>query len=197
MSDTVGKIVAMSHTTIVTGTQITSIVGSQQLGSRIGCKRAPSASYWFERGNLAEIDDDIAHARYCYQRAVAQRPAFAPAHNQLARLAQRSASATNNSAADFAAQLGIAESHYRLAICSAPGDGRYWFNLGLVLEQKGTWSEAMHSYQTALQLDAGLHQAHMQLAAMYEQRHRSGDVGAAQLAIRHLGAARRAKLSST
>ncbi len=188
-------------------TAITTILAGQLPRPRQGrhsskpCKRAPSATYWFERGSAAELDGDIAHARYCYHRAISQRPAYAEAHNQLGRIAHelanvkiRAPASTDDAllaAVDRYAQLSIAEAHYRLAICSVPTESIYWFNLGLVLEQRGPWSQAIMAFEAALQHDATLHQAHLQLAELYQQRFQAGDTHAARLAVRHLGAARR------
>ena len=165
------------------------------------CKRAPSATYWFERGHAAEIEGNIAHARYCYHRAISQRPAYAEAHNQLGRIAHELANSkavasantddTLRAAVDRYAQLSIAEAHYRLALCSAPTESIYWFNLGLVLEQRGPWSQAIAAFETALRCDPSLQQAHLQLAELYQQRLRAGDGQAARLVIRHLSAARK------
>ncbi|MBP9085164.1 MAG: hypothetical protein KBG15_03560 [Kofleriaceae bacterium] len=188
-------------------TEITAILAGQLVRPPQGrprskpCKRAPSATYWFERGSAADLDGEVAHARYCYHRAISQRPEYAQAHNQLGRIAhelatvtmQASAStdATLAAAVDRYAQLSIAEAHYRLALCSAPTEGIYWFNLGLVLELRGSWSLAIAAFEAALLHDATLHQAHLQLAELYQQRCRAGDPDAARLAIQHLGAARR------
>ena len=170
---------------------ITTILAGQMPTPRLGCKRAPSARYWYQRGVDAEHEGDIAHARYCYHRAVAQRPAFADAHNQLGRLAHELAQLPSTTAADRQAQLAIAESHYRLALCATPHDGIYWFNRGRVLEQQGQWSLAIAAYESALTCDPTFVEAHVQLAALFEQRSYAGDPDAARLAIRHLSAARR------
>ncbi len=200
MSDQVHRIVRMNRHTAIIGILAGQLPAPGSHRSK-PCKRAPSASYWFARGSAAELDDDIAHARYCYHRAISQRPDYAEAHNQLGRIAHElanvkfPASASTDAAlvaaVDRYAQLSIAEAHYRLALCSAPTEGMYWFNLGLVLDLRGSWSLAIAAFEAALEHDATLHQAHIQLAALYEQRFRAGDAHAAKLAIRHLSAARR------
>ena len=205
MSDYVRTIIFMnSHTAI---TAIIAIRAGQfpalhPTGHRAKtCKRAPSATYWFERGSAAELDGDFAHARYCYHRAISQRPDYAQAHNQLGKIAHELANVTMpaststdaalTAAVDRYAQLSVAEAHYRLALCSAPTEAIYWFNLGLVLGLRGSWSLAIAAFEAALVHDVMLHQAHAQLAELYQQRLRAGDAHAARLVIRHLSAARR------
>src|SRR5215467_7537587 len=85
--------------------------------ARMGLRRGTSATSWYDAGCRLEAVDR-ARAIAAYQRAIAGRPDFADAHNNLGRLLHHDAGAA------------AAESCYRLALCGAPGVALYWFNLG-------------------------------------------------------------------
>jgi len=147
-----------------------------RLGSRRGCVRATSALDWYERGLALEMSDPGA-ALSAYRRALAGRPDFADAYNNLGRLHH-----DHHDLAD-------AEALYRLAICAADDVALYWFNLGVVLEDLGRSAEAITAYERALALDAGLADAHFNLARQLELVGKAGpvlDELVMRRAVRHL-----------
>jgi tetratricopeptide (TPR) repeat protein len=147
----------------------------------LGMRRGVSAVAWYERGCAVEAVDPAA-ARVAYERALAGRPDFADAHNNLGRLQHD------------AGELHAAETSYRLAICSSGaaasggGIGLYWFNLGVALEDQHRYAEAIAAYEQALVLDDGCADAHFNLARLCEHLGRSRHDGALLMyrAVRHL-----------
>ncbi|MEJ7599805.1 MAG: tetratricopeptide repeat protein [Kofleriaceae bacterium] len=145
------------------------------LGPRRGTKRGTRASDWYDRG-CALADSQPAEAIRCYERALAGCPDLADAHNNLGRVVH-----------DLGRELALAESHYRLALCFAPGVALYWFNLGVVVEDRGRVAEAIVAYEQALTLDASFSDAHFNLARLYELAgRRTGDELLVRRAVRHL-----------
>jgi tetratricopeptide (TPR) repeat protein len=159
-------------------------LASFTIGPRRGLLRGTRATEWYERGCALEARDPAA-ATHAYERAVAGRPDFADAHNNLARLLHDAALA--GPAADRPARLAAAEGHYRLALCANPGVALYWFNLGVVIEDLERTAEALDAYERALALDARLADAHYNLARLLERTgRRTGDELTLRRAIRHL-----------
>lgn len=167
--------------------------------------RGTSATAWYERGCAAEATDP-ATARAAYERALAGRPDFADAHNNLGRVlhalhddavttSAANPGRTNDRTADDAAAiassptalLAAAESHYRLAICGNPTVALYWFNLGVSVEDQGRVAEAISAYERALEIDQTLADAHFNLARLFEAIGRSSaDELVLRRAVRHL-----------
>lgn len=147
----------------------------QALGPRRGCRKATSALEWYERA-LAIESADAAGAMAAYERAIAGRPDFADAYNNLGRLHHDAGAAR------------LAESLYRLAIC-AGGDGRggavFWFNLGVALEDQGRFAEAIAAYEEALARDGALADAHYNLARQLERAAGANEL-VLRRAVRHL-----------
>lgn len=141
---------------------------------RFGLRRATPATDHYERGLALEAVDPAA-ARTAYERAIAGRPAFADAHNNLGRLLHDHH------------DLARAESHYRLAICSDPSVALYHFNLGVVVEDLRRMAEAITHYEAALALDPQLADAHYNLARIFEcaARHANDEL-LMRRAVRHL-----------
>jgi tetratricopeptide (TPR) repeat protein len=145
-----------------------------RVGPRRGFRRATSALAWYERALACEGHDD-AEAVQAYQRAIAGRPDFADAHNNLGRVLHDRG------------ELVEAEACYRRALAAAPGVGLYHYNLAVALEDRGEVDEAVAEYEQALDRDASLADAHFNLARLIEARARaSGDELAMRRAVRHL-----------
>lgn len=160
---------------------------STALGPRLGMLRARTALEWYEHG-LALEGSAPDRAIAAYRRALLGRPNLADAHNNLGRLLHDRG------------ELGLAESHYRLALTSSTTGvartGRalalYWFNLGVVVEDRGRIDDAIEAYQQALALDPQHGDAHFNLARLYEQIGRgSRDELMLRRAVRHLADYRR------
>lgn len=144
------------------------------LGARKGMRKGTSALGWYERGCVLETTDPDA-AIAAYRRALAGRPDFADAHNNLARLLHERG------------ELAAAEAHYRLALCARRYIALYWFNLGVVLEDLGRIAEAMDAYERALAIDIELADAHFNLARLIEHAARQADDEVMlRRAVRHL-----------
>jgi tetratricopeptide (TPR) repeat protein len=144
------------------------------IGPRRDMRRGTPATAWYDLGCALERTDP-AGAIAAYRRAIAGRPDFADAHNNLGR--------TLHDEGDLAS----AESHYRLAICAGPSVALYWFNLGVVVEDRGRNAEAIAAYERALELDpqASHGDTHYNLARLYDQIGRSiGDELAMRRAVR-------------
>jgi tetratricopeptide (TPR) repeat protein len=159
---------------------------------RQGFLRGEGAATWYARGCQLEADDRAA-AIHAYRRAVTCDVHHADAHNNLGRLLHESG------------DLDGAERSYRLAIAAAtgaarvagapagadagpgPGEAIYWFNLGVVLEDRGRLADAITAYRAALARYDRLADAHFNLARLLE---RAGDQVSARAAIRHLSAYR-------
>jgi len=117
-----------------------------------------------------------------YERALAGRPDFADAHNNLGRVVHELHDRGVHPAA-----LPLAESHYRLALCADPGVALYWFNLGVAVEDQGRTAEAIAAYERALSLEPHLADAHFNLARLLEVVGRSSaDELVLRRAVRHL-----------
>ena len=78
-----------------------------------------------------------------------------------------------------------AEASYRRAIRYRPELAIAYFNLGVVLEDRGRDAAAITAYEKALQRDPRLKQAHCNLGELYERQGRPTD------ALRHYAAAKR------
>ncbi len=176
------------------------IVSIFSIGPRRGMLRATSAVDWYERGLALEATDPDG-AMIAYRRALAGRPDLADAYNNLGRLHHDRG------------ELGDAESLYRLAICAmsparacerdpdrrpqrepmiaagrlqpAGGQALYWFNLGVVVEDRGRHAEAIAAYERALELDGTLADAHFNLARQLERAAGSNEL-VLRRAVRHL-----------
>lgn len=152
-------------------------LGTRTARPRFGLRRATPATDWYERGVALE-GTDAAAAIAAYERALAGRPDFADAHNNLGRLHHDGG------------ELARAESHYRIAIClatSSSGVALYWFNLGVVVEDRGRISEAIACYERALASDADFADAHYNLARLFElTARRADDELLMRRAVRHL-----------
>ena len=126
------------------------------LGPRLGMRKGTSALAWYEKGcELEASEPDAAVAAYV--KALAGRPDFADAHNNLGRLLHDRG------------ELLAAEAHYRLALCSSRYMALYWFNLGVVLEDLGRNAEAIDAYERALAIDTQLADAHFNIARQIER----------------------------
>ena len=146
-----------------------------QPGGHHGCRRGTSATAWYDAGCRLEASEHPQRAIAAYQRALAGRPDFADAHNNLGRLLHDAGS------------VAAAETSYRLAICADAGVALYWFNLGVAVEDQGRRAEAIAAYERALALDAGIADAHYNLARLLELTgRRIGDDAMLQSAVRHL-----------
>lgn len=149
-------------------------LATRPLGRR-GCLRAVSAAEHYERALECELREDPAGAIVAYRRALAARPQFADAANNLGRLLH------DND------QLGEAEALYRRAIEAADDVALYWFNLGVICEDTARTADAIAAYERALALDATLADAHFNLARLLEQLGRRGmDELVLRRAVRHL-----------
>lgn len=170
----------MSHPSLSDLVARLSLVGdlvSFHFGPRRGMRKATSALAYYERG-LALEGHDVPGALAAYERALAGRPDFADAHNNMGRLLH-----DRGTPADVAA----AESSYRLALCVDDRVALYWFNLGVVLEDQSRIAEAIAAYEQALALDATLADAHFNLARQIELIARqAGDEVMLRRAVRHL-----------
>jgi tetratricopeptide (TPR) repeat protein len=143
-------------------------------GARCGLRRGTSATSWYELGCRLEASEP-ARAIAAYERAVAGRPDFADAHNNLGRLLHDAGSA------------GAAEASYRRAIGADPGVALYWFNLGVAVEDQGRCPDAIAAYERAIELRADAADAHYNLARLLElTARRTGDELLLQRAVRHL-----------
>ena len=141
---------------------------------RFGLRRATPATHLYNLGVSLEATDP-AGAQHAYERAIAGRPDFADAHNNLGRIHHD------------AHRLALAESCYRIALCIDATVALYWFNLGVVVEDQGRASEAIAIYEQALSLDPQLADAHYNLARLYEVAGRgASDELLLRRAVRHL-----------
>lgn len=162
---------------VVTVLRVGDLLTLEPRRPRFGLRRATPATYLYNLGVSLEASDPVA-AQQAYERAIAGRPDFADAHNNLGRI--------HHDAHRFA----IAESCYRIALCIDPTIALYWFNLGVVVEDRGRTSEAIAIYEHALALDPQLADAHYNLARLYEVAARrapgAGDELLLRRAVRHL-----------
>lgn len=141
---------------------------------RFGLRRATPATDWYELGVALEPTDPT-RAAAAYERALAGRPDFADAHNNLGRIHHD------------AHRLALAEAHYRIALCITDAVALYWFNLGVVVEDQGRHAEAIEAYERALAIDPQLADAHYNLARLYEvTARRASDDLLLRRAVRHL-----------
>lgn len=125
----------------------------------------------FDRACALE-DDEPARARELYERVVELEPRHAEARVNLGRLQHE------------AGELDAAEAQYRRALELKP-DPTAFFNLGILLEDRGRFPESIRAYESALALDAGLADAHFNLANLLER------LGDPRGALRHLHAYRK------
>lgn len=145
-----------------------------ELGPRRGLRRGTSATAWYAQGCALETTDP-ARAIAAYERALAGRPDFADAHNNLGRLLHEQQS------------VAAAESCYRLALSCDDSIALYWFNLGVSVEDQGRVAEAIDAYERALAIDSTLADAHFNLARLLELvGKRGGDELVLRRAVRHL-----------
>ncbi|MBA3460088.1 MAG: tetratricopeptide repeat protein [Deltaproteobacteria bacterium] len=152
-----------------------------ELGPRRGLRRGTSATSWYAEGRAHEATDP-ARAIGAYERAIAGRPDFADAYNNLGRVLHEL-----HDRGEAAAPLALAETHYRIALCLDPDVALYWFNLGVSVEDQGRTAEAIAAYERALALDPHLADAHFNLARLLELVGRSSaDELVLRRAVRHL-----------
>jgi tetratricopeptide (TPR) repeat protein len=76
--------------------------------------------------------------------------------------------------------LPFAEEHYRAALALRPGDATAQFNLGVVLEDRGRFDEALAMYEATVITVPNHADAHFNAARLYD---RGGNYEAA---LRHL-----------
>lgn len=138
-----------------------------------------TALQWYECGlRFEESEPDRPDkAMAAYRCALAKRPDFADALNNLGRL--------HHDRDD----LVDAEALYRLAICASENVALYWFNLGVVLEDQGRAAESIDAYERALAVDGALADAHWNLACQLEAVGKRGpviDELVMRRAVRHL-----------
>lgn len=132
------------------------------------------AEDWYRLGHTAETAGAGAGAAMrAYEMALDCYPGHAGAHVNLGRLRHE------------AGDLAAAEAHYRRAVFLDPREPVYWFNLGVVLEDRARPDEAVDAYRHCLQLDPAFADAHFNLSGVLE---RQGDP---QGALRHLSTYRR------
>jgi protein O-GlcNAc transferase len=115
-------------------------------GKPFGLRRGTPASVWYERGLAHEAAGAGGAAIAAYRRAVAGLPTHADAHCNLGRNLHE------------AGDLDGAEASYRAAIAADPVVALYWFNLGVVIEDRdaakgGDPDEAIMAYEQALAID--------------------------------------------
>lgn len=140
----------------------------------MGLRRGTSATSWYDAACRLEAIDQ-AGAMAAYARAIAGRPDFADAHNNLGRLHHGAGAPV------------VAESCYRLALCADPSVALYWFNLGVAVEDQGRHAEAIAAYERAIELDAHAADAHFNLSRLLELKaRRSDDDVLLQRAVRYL-----------
>lgn len=152
-----------------------------ELGPRRGLRRGTSATAWYAEGCALESTDP-ARAVAAYERAIAGRPDFADAYNNLGRVLH-----DQHDRGLAPAALPACEGFYRLAICADPDVALYWFNLGVSVEDQGRTSEAIAAYERALALDPRMADAHYNLARLLEVVGRqSHDELVLRRAVRHL-----------
>ena len=145
-----------------------------ELGPRRGLRRGTSATSWYAQGCALEATDPVLAAA-AYERALAGRPDFADAHNNLGRLLHEQQ------------QTAAAEAHYRLAVLGDDSIALYWFNLGVSVEDQGRIAEAIAAYERALAIDSTLADAHFNLARLYELLgKKGGDELVLRRAVKHL-----------
>lgn len=148
-----------------------------ELGPRRGLRRGTSATSWYAQGCALEASDP-ARAVAAYQRALAGRPDFADAYNNLGRVLHEG---------DAPAAVATAEAYYRLAILCDDSVALYWFNLGVSVEDQGRVAEAISAYERALAIDPYLADAHFNLARLLELvGKKGGDELVLRRAVRHL-----------
>lgn len=167
---------------------VVSIFGKRMGGKRTGRRgdrtvpeqaatvagQVEQAEDWYQRGHAAETAGaDAGEAMRAYEIALDCDPGHAGAHVNLGRL--------HHETGDLAA----AESHYRRAVFLDPREPVYWFNLGVVLEDRDRPDEAADAYRHCLRLDSAFADAHFNLSGVLE---RQGDT---QGALRHLSTYRR------
>jgi tetratricopeptide (TPR) repeat protein len=126
----------------------------------------------FEHALELEVSDPLA-ALEGYQRVVTREPGYTAAWINRGRLLHA------------LGRMSEAESLYRLALERCGADGLLLFNLAVLLEDLERPSAALETYQSAIDAEPGLADAHYNLARLYEH------LGDAQHAIRHLGHYRR------
>ena len=149
-----------------------------ELGPRRGLRRGTSATAWYAQGCAREGDGDPVGAIHAYERALAGRPEFADAHNNLGRLLHE---------CEGQGSVAAAEACYRLAILCDDSVALYWFNLGVSVEDQGRVAEAIDAYERALAIDPTLADAHFNLARLYELvGKQGGDELVLRRAVRHL-----------
>jgi len=112
-------------------------------------------------------------ARDAYARALGLDPALVAAHVNWGCLEHE------------AGRLAEAEAHYRAALALHDGDPVAWFDLAVVLEDRGCPAEARTAYERALACDPTCADTHFNLARLCD---RAGDAAAS---LRHLQAYRR------
>jgi tetratricopeptide (TPR) repeat protein len=129
----------------------------------------PAASHYERAYELEEID--VAAAIAAYERCLASHAGHAEARVNCGRLLH------------LAGRLEEAERLYRQGDVA---DATLLFNLGVLLEDAGREAEAIDTYRQALALEAGLADAHFNLARLYER------AGKNRESFRHLLAYKRA-----
>ncbi|ACY15749.1 tetratricopeptide repeat protein [Haliangium ochraceum] len=135
-----------------------------------------AADLWYARGYDAELSDPHA-AEAAYACALAHDPYHSAAHANYGRL--------RHALGDFAA----AEEHYRRALELDPEEPLFWYNLGVVLQDRDQREQAIVAYRRCLRVAPGFGDAHFNLAGLLE---RQGDHTGA---LRHLATYRRLQAS--
>ncbi|HVF35035.1 MAG TPA: tetratricopeptide repeat protein [Candidatus Saccharimonadia bacterium] len=127
----------------------------------------------YERA-IALVDaNDLAAAERAFRATVAADPCHLDARIELGRILHESD------------RLEEAEAQYREGLARCGTDAVLWFNLGVVLEDRGHALDSAEAYRASIDADPRLADAHYNLALVYESLDRPRD------AIRHMASYRR------
>ena len=146
--------------------------GSISVIEQTATHAAASAESHFADGAALESADMGAAVR-AYECAVAADPTLLDAHINLGRLLHEGG------------RHAQAERVYRNAITLCGDDPLLLFNFGVLLDDMGRKTDAIHAYEAALCVDPALADCHYNLALLYE------DVNKPKNAIRHMAQYRR------
>jgi tetratricopeptide (TPR) repeat protein/4-amino-4-deoxy-L-arabinose transferase-like glycosyltransferase len=134
-----------------------------------GVRKGYPAQADFHDGLVLSRDGQTVEAELAYRRAIADDPAYADPHVNLAHLLAE------------AGRYEEARASLEQAIRLSPGYALAWYNLGVVQESLGDGNAARAAYEQAVALDPGYADAQLRLGLLLE---RSGDMAPADQAFR-------------
>lgn len=153
--------------------------GSARLYERLAAGHADLAAAHYGLGRARAAQEDTNGAIQAWEKACAIFPGFGSAHHALAgayRKLGNTALAEVHSAAHKRSLRGLPPTvdHFEAEVTALNGSAQNYMRQGIELADAGRLKEAAEAHERALEIDASLMQAHVNLITLYARQGRTG-----------------------